>query len=343
MGLNRPAPSGRALGSGRQGTAGAPVYKLLGGKVGIQVRTYRTFYHEISVQHSVADYAGQQARKRSRADTPCSSCVRFSFGDGGGRAGLFLWRSHKGAPYPYPNRGLVTGRIRPCGRSDLAAKEALGPGSRTGCGCWSPAIYAYDALRFARALEPLHLLWVEDMITGDYSPFVNADVYRDVTHATTTPIHTGGEIYLRRTSGLIENHAVNVIGPDPCDVGGIAELKWIAGTPDLHGIAIAPHGTANGVSDWPVLFRWPPVCGQPHRFRISAGSSKQRDSGTTSWTASTTNQWSGGLIDVPDRPGHRSQFHSERRKLTCARRMRTSSTESGARSFQVRLHGRCRL
>ena len=37
--------------------AGVPVYKLLGGKVRDKVRTYRTFYHhEISVQHSVADY-----------------------------------------------------------------------------------------------------------------------------------------------------------------------------------------------------------------------------------------------------------------------------------------------
>ena len=38
-----------------------------------------------------------------------------------------------------------------------------------------------DAIRFARAVEPLNLLWLEDMITGDYMPFVNADVYREVT------------------------------------------------------------------------------------------------------------------------------------------------------------------
>src|SRR6201995_4991195 len=111
-----------------------------------------------------------------------------------------------------------------------------------------PGYLAHDALRFAKALEPLHLLWVEDMITGDYVPFVNADVYRDVTHATTTPIHTGEQIYLRQNfKQLIESHAVNVIGPDPCDVGGIAELKWIAEYADLHGILMAPHGIANGL------------------------------------------------------------------------------------------------
>ncbi len=40
---------------------------------------------------------------------------------------------------------------------------------------------------------------------------------------------------------------MRVVGPDPCDVGGIAELKWIAEYADLHGILMAPHGTGNGL------------------------------------------------------------------------------------------------
>jgi L-alanine-DL-glutamate epimerase-like enolase superfamily enzyme len=91
-------------------------------------------------------------------------------------------------------------------------------------------------------------MWLEDLITGDYVPFVNADVYREVTRATTTPIHTGEQIYLRQNfKELIESHAVRIVGPDPCDVGGLAELKWIAEYADLHGILMAPHGTGNGV------------------------------------------------------------------------------------------------
>jgi L-alanine-DL-glutamate epimerase-like enolase superfamily enzyme len=86
------------------------------------------------------------------------------------------------------------------------------------------------------------------MLTGDYIPYVNADVYRELTVATTTPIHTGEQIYLRQNfKELIERHAVNVVGPDPCDVGGIAELKWVAEHAQLHGILIAPHGTGNGL------------------------------------------------------------------------------------------------
>jgi L-alanine-DL-glutamate epimerase-like enolase superfamily enzyme len=107
-----------------------------------------------------------------------------------------------------------------------------------------PGMTAVDALKLARALEPLKLLWLEDTIAGDYTPYTLAHVYRDITINTTTPIHTGEQIYLRQNfRELIENRAVNVIGPDPADVGSIAELKWIAEYADLHGILMAPHGT----------------------------------------------------------------------------------------------------
>jgi L-alanine-DL-glutamate epimerase-like enolase superfamily enzyme len=40
---------------------------------------------------------------------------------------------------------------------------------------------------------------------------------------------------------------VDVLGPDPEDVGGLAEMKWIAEYADLHGILIAPHGIFDGL------------------------------------------------------------------------------------------------
>jgi L-alanine-DL-glutamate epimerase-like enolase superfamily enzyme len=46
---------------------------------------------------------------------------------------------------------------------------------------------------------------------------------------------------------LIEKRAVAVVGPDPVDVGGLAELKWIAEYADLHGILMAPHGVLDGL------------------------------------------------------------------------------------------------
>jgi L-alanine-DL-glutamate epimerase-like enolase superfamily enzyme len=206
------------------------------------------------------------------------------------------------APYPYPHRGLLTeeglGHLVEC---VTAAKETLGKsyGMAVDAG---PGYLAHDALRFAKALEKLHLLWIEDMITGDYVPFVNPDVYREVTSHTTTPIHTGEQIYLRQNyKPLIESHAVNVIGPDPCDVGGIAELKWIAEHADLHGIAIAPHGTANGIFGLAALIQ---VCATlPDNFIAFEYPARFEP-----FWYEITEGFAGvpvrnGLIAVPDRPG----------------------------------------
>jgi L-alanine-DL-glutamate epimerase-like enolase superfamily enzyme len=123
------------------------------------------------------------------------------------------------------------------------------------------------------------------MLTGDYIPFVNADVYRELTRATTTPIHTGEQIYLRQNfKDLIERNAVRIIGPDPCDVGGIAELKWIAEFADLHRVMIAPHGTPSGNPAW-----WYDIVdGLPDPIVRS------------------------GLIEVWDRPGMGIELNAER-------------------------------
>jgi L-alanine-DL-glutamate epimerase-like enolase superfamily enzyme len=126
-------------------------------------------------------------------------------------------------------------------------KDVLGDeiGLALDCG---PGFTVTDALKLAKSVEHLNVMWLEDMITGDYTPYVLADLYREVTPYTTTPIHTGEQIYLRQNfMGLIEKRAVNVIGPDLADVGGMAELKWIAEYADLHGISIAPHGTGDGL------------------------------------------------------------------------------------------------
>ena len=113
-------------------------------------------------------------------------------------------------------RGLLTERgMKHVIACVEAMKDVLGDevGLALDCG---PGWTVPDAIRFARAVEPLNLIWLEDMITGDYVPYVNADVYREVTPATTTPIHTGEQIYLRQNfKELIEGHAVASSAPTP--------------------------------------------------------------------------------------------------------------------------------
>lgn len=228
--------------------AGLPVHKLLGGKVRDRVQVYNGGVRFEMKGFSPEDYAENMGKMKAAKEgfTIIKQGIAFHSQMPSQMPDLFYGdRPTSGfqrARGPLTERGLK--HIIACVE---AMKKVLGDevGLALDCG---PGMMVPDAIRLARALEPLNLMWLEDMLTGDYTPYVLADVYREVTRSTSTPIHTGEQIYLRQNfRELIEGHAVNVIGPDPCDVGGIAELKWIAEYADLHGILIAPHGVLDGV------------------------------------------------------------------------------------------------
>ena len=228
--------------------AGLPIYKLLGGKVRDKVRVYNGAVRFPMPNQSPETYA-ENVLKMAEAPEGFSiikqaisfhSAMMYEVPD------YFYGEVHTVGRHP--NRGLMT----PQGFKHTMAcidamKRVLGDriGLALDCG---PGLVASDAVRLARACEDYHLMWLEDMVTGDYTPYTLASIYRDITSKTTTPIHTGEQVYLRQHfKELIETQAVNVIGPDPLDVGGMAELKWITEYADLHGILMAPHGTGDGI------------------------------------------------------------------------------------------------
>jgi L-alanine-DL-glutamate epimerase-like enolase superfamily enzyme len=225
--------------------AGVPVYRLLGGKVRDQVRVYNGAIRFPMQGHSPDDYAENMAKMKASPEG--FSIIKQAIGFHSSMArevpGFFYGEVHpRGTRGPITERGLK--HVIACVE---AMKGVLGDevGLALDCG---PGWMVPDAIRLAKALEPLNVMWLEDLVTGDYTPYVLADVYRDITMSTSTPIHTGEQIYLRQNfRELIEKHAVNIIGPDPEDVGGIAELKWIAEYADLHGILMAPHGVFDGL------------------------------------------------------------------------------------------------
>jgi L-alanine-DL-glutamate epimerase-like enolase superfamily enzyme len=159
----------------------------------------------------------------------------------------FAYGELRRGPRPFMRGPLTERGLKHVVACVEAMKEVLGDevGLALDCG---PGWTVPDAIKLAHAVEPYNVMWLEDLLTGDYIPYVNAEQYREVTRSTTTPIHTGEQIYLRQNfKELIETQAVRVVGPDPCDVGGIAELKWVAEYADLHGILMAPHGTGDGL------------------------------------------------------------------------------------------------
>jgi L-alanine-DL-glutamate epimerase-like enolase superfamily enzyme len=282
----------------------APVYKLLGGKVRDQVRTYngslRVPMGGTTPEHYAADCKRMMALPEGfdivKQSIAFHSSMKRDFD------GFFY-----GRPVPSPFHGaLDSGVITERGMNHMidcviAMKDVLGDkvGLALDCGPgWMPS----DALRFAKAVEKHNLMWLEDMLTGDYVQWVNADVYRDLTMRTSTPIHTGEQIYLRQNfKQLIEMHAADVLGPDPADVGGLAELKWIAEYAALHGIAMAPHGTGNGLLGLAALVQISATL--PSNFIAF-----EYPSGTDPWWYEIVEGLpnpivKNGLIDIWDRPG----------------------------------------
>jgi L-alanine-DL-glutamate epimerase-like enolase superfamily enzyme len=282
--------------------AGVPVYKLLGGKIRDKVLTYNGSVRFPMNGQTPQDYADTMAQMKA-----CKEGFKII------KQGVGF---HSQMVKTMPNmlygevqtgrraltRGLMTERglnhVIDCVR---AMKEVLGDevGLALDCG---PGWALPDAIRFAQAIEPLNAMWVEDMLTGDYTPYVQADLYRDLTMSTSTPVHTGEQIYLRQNfTELIEKQAVNIIGPDPADIGGIAELKWVAEYADLHGILMAPHGTFDGLIGLAALVQ---VCATLPQNYIAF----EYPTGNPAWWYDIVEGLPDpiveeGLIEVWDRPG----------------------------------------
>lgn len=229
--------------------AGVPVYKLLGGKIRDRVRAYNGGVRFPMGGQTPQDYAENAAKMKEAKEgfTLIKQAVGFH-NPAMMRALPNAWYDEPRTGPAHADRGLMTERgLQHVVACVEAIKKVLGDevGLALDCG---PGWAVKDAITFARTLEPLHIAWLEDLITGDYTPYPNAELFREVTQSTSIAIHTGEEIYLRENfKDLIEKQAVNIVGPDPEDVGGLAETKWIAEYADLHGIQIAPHGIFDGL------------------------------------------------------------------------------------------------
>ena len=100
-----------------------------------------------------------------------------------------------------------------------------------------------DALRLARSLEHLPLLWLEDPTP----PQDLASVAR-IAERTTTPICTGENVYgFHGFAVLMAAGGVDVLAPDIQKVGGLSETKLIAALGDAHSRPVAPHNIAGPI------------------------------------------------------------------------------------------------
>ncbi|MFV0399051.1 MAG: mandelate racemase/muconate lactonizing enzyme family protein [Oscillospiraceae bacterium] len=94
-----------------------------------------------------------------------------------------------------------------------------------------------DCIKLAKRIEKYNLAWLEDMIPWQYT-----EQYVRLSKASTTPICTGEDIYLKEGfQTLIDAGGVSVIHPDLLTSGGMLETKRIGDYACEHGVAIAMH------------------------------------------------------------------------------------------------------
>lgn len=231
--------------------AGLPVYRLLGGKIRDRVRVYCGGAGPPLKGYLPEDYVENAEAKKA---LPAKfSIIKFGIAFHSRMYNnvkdYFYGEVEPRTEFSVPeNRGHLTERgLKYTVDCVKSIKEVLGDevGLALDCG---PGLSTHSTLRLAKAVEPLNVAWLEDTITGDYTPYSAVEAFRQVSSNTITPIHTGEQIYLRHGfKDLVEKNAVDIIGPDPCDVGGISELKWVAEFADLYGVLIAPHGVFDGI------------------------------------------------------------------------------------------------
>jgi L-alanine-DL-glutamate epimerase-like enolase superfamily enzyme len=93
-----------------------------------------------------------------------------------------------------------------------------------------------DGIRLAQRIEKYTPAWLEDVIPWQYT-----DQYRQLQEATSVPICTGEDIYLKEGFEPLLNSGISVIHPDVLTSGGILETKKIGDAAQHHGVAMAIH------------------------------------------------------------------------------------------------------
>jgi gluconate/galactonate dehydratase len=93
-----------------------------------------------------------------------------------------------------------------------------------------------DGIRLAQRIEKYTPAWLEDVIPWQYT-----DQYRQLQEATSVPICTGEDIYLKEGFKPLLKSGISVIHPDLLTSGGILETKKIGDAAQDHGIAMAIH------------------------------------------------------------------------------------------------------
>jgi galactonate dehydratase len=211
----------------------APVYELLGGKFRDKVRVYadcqvepgmnfdeiRRVVDDVLVRGFTALKVDLDIHAYGHAQSEVAGFVKDRF-------------NHTAGEWEHDRMVKLAGMV----------KEAAGKEVDVACDVHT-RLDVPSAIRLARDLEPLNLMWLEEPV-----PPENVDAMREIKRGTTTPICAGENLYLRQGfRDLIEKQAVDIIMPDIPKCGGLSECRKIANLAEIYYIPFAPHNVASPI------------------------------------------------------------------------------------------------
>jgi L-alanine-DL-glutamate epimerase-like enolase superfamily enzyme len=230
---------------------GVPVYQLLGGKYRDRVR----LYCDTTVSNDPHEYAKRMQERIDQGYTALKMDIGINLirdipgtiiNDPGGdlKPWQYEYRDYRLTMHPFTAVQITDkGMDRLMEYLDVMRSQ-IGYEIPMGTDHWGH-FGVNEAIKIARATEPYNLAYIEDIIPWQYT-----DQWKEITRASTTPTQTGEDIY-RLYGGfhdLIEQHAVDIVHPDPNTAGGILETKKIGDFASLHGIGFMQHHAAGPVS-----------------------------------------------------------------------------------------------
>ena len=110
---------------------------------------------------------------------------------------------------------------------------------------WGLSSYSYrDALKLARGLERLDVVWVEEPLPHLHNP----DLSARLAAAVDIQIAGGGQIFgMHDFRMLLEKKALDIVQPDVGNVGGISEMRKVALLAEAYGRSCVPHCYGSGL------------------------------------------------------------------------------------------------
>jgi L-alanine-DL-glutamate epimerase-like enolase superfamily enzyme len=99
-----------------------------------------------------------------------------------------------------------------------------------------------SAIRLARALEPYHVMWLEDPVPPSNPALLNL-----IADATATPIATGENLYSRYGFAPLLDSRIRIVTPDALKTGGLRETQAIAEMAAMREMVTSPHNIGSPI------------------------------------------------------------------------------------------------